>query len=556
MPSAQPKTNANQLKRVKLLSPLGGVVRSVAREQQRTETGPQGELPTCWDALNVRPYDQYGRSRVAQRPGIGKAFWPQLGGGEPIQSLTPVNFVNYQPGPFSDSYPSLTPGPEVVPSVANNESGTIGPGIIPFSLFKFPLFVPFVATLTTTQAFETSPTVQFDVSAWNTDDLGGDPTTPSQSLYIQQVASGASILEIQTYGPLIYAISGGAPTVTFTPSAGTLNAIITTAIPDVGGLYGITITANTTHGLSPNTFYTFLASATNGGGGPISTTTLTFGGSGYTNTPIVQISGGGGGLSASIGCNIAGGSVTGITINDSGYGYTSTPTLTFINQGSDTTTITATATCTIDHGVQAIFAAHTNSTGTVTLVEISNPGDGYTANGTFNFNAALYGGTGAVSGTATNSQEVAYTLVNGGLYTAIPTVTSTGGTLVEGNTTLYTVPSAGEGSLSYSTSITADNSTTVVNLNSTSNPSIVYGAFAFLNQFPFVTWNVFLSTTKAGLWTDLQNIAELNIQSIINNDYVPNTTDLLLNSVAPPAIPIACAGNSNGSATFAPLTFP
>ena len=56
---------------VPITSPIKGVVRASPREGQ-----PEG---TCWDALNVLPYDRYGRKRVAQRGGLLKQYTAQIG---------------------------------------------------------------------------------------------------------------------------------------------------------------------------------------------------------------------------------------------------------------------------------------------------------------------------------------------------------------------------------------------------------------------------------------------------------------------------------------------
>jgi hypothetical protein len=61
-------------------------------------------------------------------------------------------------------------------------------------------------------------------------------------------------------------------------------------------------------------------------GGFVVGATVTSGGSGYTNSPAVNIKGGGG-TNATAVANVSGGAVTGITITSAGIGYTSTPTL-------------------------------------------------------------------------------------------------------------------------------------------------------------------------------------------------------------------------------------
>src|SRR5271170_7880000 len=67
-------------------SPIKGINRVMSREQQ-----PDG---TCWNALNIVPYDKYGRARVSQRTGLSKLYSMQLGSGGPIQGMiAPPNIL-------------------------------------------------------------------------------------------------------------------------------------------------------------------------------------------------------------------------------------------------------------------------------------------------------------------------------------------------------------------------------------------------------------------------------------------------------------------------------
>lgn len=81
----------------------------------------EGQPPdTCWNALNVLPYDAWGRKRVAQRSGTSEPFSAFTGGGF-IQHLSNVNSIIY-PG---------TPG--VIPSIPPTglvSNPTITPGFI------------------------------------------------------------------------------------------------------------------------------------------------------------------------------------------------------------------------------------------------------------------------------------------------------------------------------------------------------------------------------------------------------------------------------------------
>jgi hypothetical protein len=67
-------------------SPNLGVNRVVPREGQPPET--------CWDALNVLPYDRFGRRRVAQRSGLIKQYVAALGS-TAGQGLLGVNNIAY-----------------------------------------------------------------------------------------------------------------------------------------------------------------------------------------------------------------------------------------------------------------------------------------------------------------------------------------------------------------------------------------------------------------------------------------------------------------------------
>lgn len=71
---------------VPVQSPIKGVNRVVNREGQPPDT--------CWDALNVLPFDRFGRRRVAQRNGLSKQYSSPLGS-TLIQGLLPVHNINY-----------------------------------------------------------------------------------------------------------------------------------------------------------------------------------------------------------------------------------------------------------------------------------------------------------------------------------------------------------------------------------------------------------------------------------------------------------------------------
>ena len=67
-------------------SPIKGVNRLFARSEQPDRT--------CWDALNILPFDRYGRLRIAQRPGTSKLYAAALGGGTAsVQGLWQCSWV-------------------------------------------------------------------------------------------------------------------------------------------------------------------------------------------------------------------------------------------------------------------------------------------------------------------------------------------------------------------------------------------------------------------------------------------------------------------------------
>lgn len=85
--SALPINREKQL--VPVAQPSKGVNTVVNREGQPPDT--------CWNALNMVPYDRWGRKRVAQRPGLQRSF-PGFTGLSFIQNLTSINNINYNSG--------------------------------------------------------------------------------------------------------------------------------------------------------------------------------------------------------------------------------------------------------------------------------------------------------------------------------------------------------------------------------------------------------------------------------------------------------------------------
>jgi hypothetical protein len=86
---------------VPITSPIKGVIRASAREQQ-----PQD---SCWSALNCTPYDRFGRKRVAQRGGLLKQYTTQIGhnSGDPspdgfVQGMIEAPVIVYPGQPFDE----------------------------------------------------------------------------------------------------------------------------------------------------------------------------------------------------------------------------------------------------------------------------------------------------------------------------------------------------------------------------------------------------------------------------------------------------------------------
>jgi hypothetical protein len=97
-------------------------------------------------------------------------------------------------------------------------------------------------------------------------------------------------------------------------------------------------------------------------GGVVTQVTVKDPGAGYTNAPLVNFSGGGGGTSAAATAQIGSGSVTGVTITNGGSGYVRPPTVNFIGGGP------AKAGVLPQHIIE----------GSITSVTVADPGTGYT----------------------------------------------------------------------------------------------------------------------------------------------------------------------------------
>ena len=117
---------------ISLGSPIKGVVRTFGRESQPDET--------CWNALNIVPYDRWGRLRVSQRTGTVKQWPSRIGSGNFVQGMGVANFITYPgqniSGVVVGPNPMIGPGTGSTggPITSTNSTGTVllvtstGPG--------------------------------------------------------------------------------------------------------------------------------------------------------------------------------------------------------------------------------------------------------------------------------------------------------------------------------------------------------------------------------------------------------------------------------------------
>lgn len=105
------------IRTVKVPPPIGGVNRALARSQQPGVESGEG-LPTCWDALNVVPYDRFGRLRVSQRSGTEPTWATPIGDGtQNVQLLTQVTSTQALSSGGSYTDPLITPHYHFDPSI-------------------------------------------------------------------------------------------------------------------------------------------------------------------------------------------------------------------------------------------------------------------------------------------------------------------------------------------------------------------------------------------------------------------------------------------------------
>ncbi len=151
---------------------------------------------------------------------------------------------------------------------------------------------------------------------------------------------------------------------------------------------------------------TATATVTNG---VVTGVTLTSPGTGYTSAPSAVLISGAGAAASSV--LLIDGTVTGVSLTNTGSGYVAAPTVTFSAPGGTGTTATGTA--------------NIDAAGRVTSVTITAPGSGYTANPTVAFSAAPAGGVTATGNGIYSGQSVGAVniIVPGSNYTYAPAVT-------------------------------------------------------------------------------------------------------------------------------------
>jgi hypothetical protein len=284
--------------------------------------------------------------------------------------------------------------------------------------------------------------------------VNGDPTDGSQACWSGTTQMSTPTTYTTGCQPLgsvnaINVVSPGtgytsAPTVTLSGgggSGGTATAVmiaettgyVQSIAVDVGGSYASAPTVT----LSGNATATAVLSGSGSTvitGGSVTSAAITAGGSGYTSSPTVTISGGGG-TGATAVANLAttgasvvtGGTVSSISISSGGLGYTTAPTVVFSGGGGSGASGTAVM---VPDG-----SGGTITGGSVVGTPLTSGGSGYTSAPTVVFSGGG-GGTGAAATAVLSSTGVPVTtgavtslsVTSGGSnYTSAPTVTLTGG---------------------------------------------------------------------------------------------------------------------------------
>ena len=178
--------------------------------------------------------------------------------------------------------------------------------------------------------------------------LTGITAGPGQTEFLTVTATVSNTTgTLMLIGPTVsYTSAQSSGSLTFAPAANTFGtATITVTVMNNGGTanggldmvqqsFTVTVTqVNQTPTLAPiiDLANSTTATAAINSGGGVSGITVTNGGSGYTFTPTVTLSGGGYTTPATAVAVVSGGVVTGVTVTNPGTGYTSAPTVAISN---------------------------------------------------------------------------------------------------------------------------------------------------------------------------------------------------------------------------------
>jgi autotransporter-associated beta strand protein len=199
-------------------------------------------------------------------------------------------------------------------------------------------------------------------------------------------------------------------------------------------------------------------------GSSVSATGLTVSGGGYIDTPVVNITGGGGTGAEAVATIDSNGNLTGINITNPGTGYTSAPTFALIGGGvGNTGSIGGTATL-----VSATSGGLTKQgAGSVTLTGTST----YTGATTVNAGSLVLGSTGSINGSSAINFSGGGKFLDISTTAVTPTVTITSGTL--------------DGIGTLTTAVIADSASNVLTSGNGSTGQLVIGSLTLSGAATF-----------------------------------------------------------------------
>jgi autotransporter-associated beta strand protein len=306
-----------------------------------------------------------------------------------------------------------------------------------------------------------------------------------------------------------------------------------------------------------------LAPAGNG----VSTIPVATGGTGYLDTPVVTITGGGGAGATAV-ANVSGGAVTGITITSPGTGYTTVPTVTLFGGGysSAATLGTATIAANVSGGLTKQGAGTNTLTGANT----------YSGNTTINAGTLALSGSGSISNSptitiATNATldvsavvATSYSLNNSG--TLALKINKTGATLTQGQLALVTKNLAYGGALTVTatgdalangdsfTLVTKTTGTLSGWFNSVNLPALASGLSWDTNDLATTgVLDVYtFTTTPLALNTQTNTPATIAAAKLLNHVTASRAGTLAVTAVSIPVNGGGTVLNGDGSVTYTP----